>query len=173
MDTNKRILDSLSLRNSDLERCQDIFSSLWLKYNFQVKTFQEGLPLRLPTRLGQAKMVKVTIFMGLYLHLHIQCLGNKTDFPGDLKVVPDYSSCLGDSRERTETLEGDHRSMCRYAGTEDPNYKKVTAELCEIYNSCLEKAQVSQEAATNPPDPVPTALSITHDDQGMALKTDQ
>lgn len=59
MDTNPRILDSLSLKNSDLERCQDTFSSLWRKHNFQVKTFQEGLPLKLPMWLGQSKMSKV------------------------------------------------------------------------------------------------------------------
>ncbi|EGY16216.1 uncharacterized protein VDAG_07380 [Verticillium dahliae VdLs.17] len=39
MDTNARILRSLCLKNSDLERCQDAFSALWLKYNFRVKTF--------------------------------------------------------------------------------------------------------------------------------------
>src|ERR1700712_704295 len=56
MDTNALVLDSLSLKNSDLERCQDVFSSLWHKHDFRVKTFQEGLPLTLPTRLGQSKM---------------------------------------------------------------------------------------------------------------------
>ena len=59
MDTNVEILDSLSLKNSDLERCQEIFSSLWHKYDFKVKTFQEGLPLRVPFRLGQSTMPKV------------------------------------------------------------------------------------------------------------------
>ncbi|KAG7286030.1 hypothetical protein NEMBOFW57_008328 [Staphylotrichum longicolle] len=59
MDTNARILNSLSLKNSDLERCQDVFSSIWLKYEFHVKTFQEGLPLKIPFRLGQSKMAKV------------------------------------------------------------------------------------------------------------------
>ncbi|KAI0199415.1 hypothetical protein F4808DRAFT_432407 [Astrocystis sublimbata] len=112
MDTNSRVLDSLALRNSDLERCQDAFSSLWLKYNFHVKTFQEGLPLKLPIRLRQSKM---------------------------LKVVPDISSCLGDSRERAETLDGDHRSMCRYTGAEDQNYKKVAAELHAMCTNLFSK----------------------------------
>ncbi|KAI1176685.1 hypothetical protein F4777DRAFT_247196 [Nemania sp. FL0916] len=106
MDTNSLVLNSLALRNSDLERCQDTFSSLWSKYNFQVKTFQEGLPLELPLRLGQSKMTK---------------------------IVPDISSCLGDWRERAEILNGDHRSMCRYANTKDPNYKKVSTELRNVY----------------------------------------
>lgn len=42
--TNSALLDSLSLKNSDLERSQDAFTSLWRKYDFRVKTFQEGLP---------------------------------------------------------------------------------------------------------------------------------
>ncbi|KAG7142826.1 hypothetical protein HYQ45_000919 [Verticillium longisporum] len=58
MDTNARILHSLCLKNSDLERCQDAFSALWLKYNFRVKTFQEGLPLKLSLRFGQSMMSK-------------------------------------------------------------------------------------------------------------------
>lgn len=60
MDTNSSILDSLSLKNADLERCQDVFSSLWNKHNFHVKTFQEGLPLKSPLVLGQSAMVKVS-----------------------------------------------------------------------------------------------------------------
>lgn len=43
IDTNPAILDSLGLRNSDLERSQDAFSRLWAGYDFTVKTFQEGL----------------------------------------------------------------------------------------------------------------------------------
>ncbi|KAJ8132147.1 hypothetical protein O1611_g1480 [Lasiodiplodia mahajangana] len=49
------------------------------------------------------------------------------------EVVPDVSSRLGDSRERAETLDGDHRSMCRYRGMRDSNYKKVVAELRMVY----------------------------------------
>lgn len=60
MDTNSSILGSLSLRSSDLVRCQDVFSSLWQKYNFQVKTFQEGLPLKSPVILAQSAMIKVS-----------------------------------------------------------------------------------------------------------------
>ncbi|CRK44446.1 hypothetical protein BN1723_016342 [Verticillium longisporum] len=60
MDTNAWILDSLCLKNSDLERCQDAFSALWLKYNFRVKTFQEKLPPKLPVKFGQSRMSKVT-----------------------------------------------------------------------------------------------------------------
>jgi len=45
MDTNSAMLDALGLKNSDLERCQDSFSRLWLSHNFRVKTFQEGFPV--------------------------------------------------------------------------------------------------------------------------------
>ncbi|KAI1735610.1 hypothetical protein F4680DRAFT_434538 [Xylaria scruposa] len=133
MDTNSRVLDSLSLKNSDLERCQDTFSSLWLKYNFRVKTFQEGLPLQLPIRLGQSKMVK---------------------------VVPDISSCLGDSRERAETLDGDHRSMCRYTDTQDQNYKKVAAELRAVYTKLISKSLAMRVDQRLP------RSNITHDEEG-------
>ncbi|KAK1763216.1 hypothetical protein QBC33DRAFT_562996 [Phialemonium atrogriseum] len=117
MDTNARILDSLALRNSDLERCQDIFSSLWYKHNFSVKTFQEGLPLKTPILFGQSKMAK---------------------------VVPDVSSCLGYSRERAETLDADHRSMCRYESALDPNYRKVSEELRAVYSGFLHKVDLDE-----------------------------
>lgn len=44
-DTSSATLDTLGLRTSDLERCQEAFSRLWARYDFQVKTFQEGLGL--------------------------------------------------------------------------------------------------------------------------------
>ncbi|KAG7118322.1 hypothetical protein HYQ44_005465 [Verticillium longisporum] len=115
MDTNARILHSLCLKNSDPERCQDAFSALWLKYNFRVKTFQEGLPLKLPLRFGQSMMSK---------------------------VVPDVSSCLGDTRERAEGLDGDHRPICRFSSCSDPNYQKLAAELIEIYDGIVHKVHV-------------------------------
>jgi hypothetical protein len=46
MDTSSTTLDALGLKTSDLERCQESFSRLWAKYDFRVKTFQEGLGLR-------------------------------------------------------------------------------------------------------------------------------
>jgi protein SERAC1 len=62
MDTNSAILDALGLHNSDLERCQDSFSRLWLSYKFRVKTFQEGFGITgvnislLKEKVGQAKV---------------------------------------------------------------------------------------------------------------------
>lgn len=54
MDNNSNVLDALGLKTSDLERCQDSFTSIWGTYDFRVKTFQEGQPLT-GINLGQLK----------------------------------------------------------------------------------------------------------------------
>ncbi|RBA15880.1 hypothetical protein FPRO05_12101 [Fusarium proliferatum] len=97
--TTPVILDSLGLKNTDLERAQEEFSRLWHTSNFRVKTFQEGLIL---PKLGK-------------------------------KVVPEYSSLLGNHREHAETLQADHLEMCRYSGKDDPNYRKVAGEIRSTY----------------------------------------
>ncbi|KAF2139899.1 uncharacterized protein K452DRAFT_335834 [Aplosporella prunicola CBS 121167] len=96
MGTNPLILDSLGLKNSDLERCQDSFTNLWRILDFRVKTFQEPNAV---TSVG----------VGLL----------------NEKVVPNISSCLGDPREHAESIEANHMEMCRFSGTDDPNYRKV------------------------------------------------
>lgn len=53
------------------------------------------------------------------------------------KVVPEYSSLIGNDREHAETLQADHVQMCRYSGKEDPNYRKVAGEICSIYFSIM------------------------------------
>ncbi|KAL6805248.1 hypothetical protein J3E68DRAFT_441739 [Trichoderma sp. SZMC 28012] len=45
METTPVILDALGLKTTDLLRAQEDFSALWQKYDFRVKTFQEGLSL--------------------------------------------------------------------------------------------------------------------------------
>ncbi|EHK50985.1 hypothetical protein TRIATDRAFT_181516, partial [Trichoderma atroviride IMI 206040] len=102
METTPTILDALGLKSSDLNRAQEEFSKLWQEYDFQVKTFQEGLSL---AKLGK-------------------------------KIVPDYSSSIGDHGEHSETLQANHQQMCRYSGTDDPNYRKVAGEL--FNDTCLE-----------------------------------
>ncbi|KAH6867217.1 hypothetical protein B0T10DRAFT_573048 [Thelonectria olida] len=82
METTSAVLDTLGLKTTDLERAQESFSALWTKYQFQVKTFQEGLSLT---------------------GVNLGVLGNK--------VVPDYSSLIGDHRERAETLQANHMEM--------------------------------------------------------------
>ncbi|KAH8900680.1 hypothetical protein GQ53DRAFT_616883, partial [Thozetella sp. PMI_491] len=105
-DTSTVILDALGLRSSDLERCQESFSRLWSENDFRVKTFKEGLALT---------GVNIAIL--------------------NQKVVPDESAVLGVYREHVETLEANHRDMCRFDGANDPNYRKVSGELRHIYKS--------------------------------------
>lgn len=81
------------------------------------------------------------------------------------QVVPDVSSCLGDSRERAETLDADHRSMCRYESALDPNYRKVSEELRAVYSGFLHKVdpgEVAMKASLPPAKP-----TLTCSDQGM------
>lgn len=108
METNDAILNALNLRTTDLERAQESFSALWFKYDFRVKTFQEGLGLT---------------------GVNLSVLGNK--------VVPDSSSCIGDARERAETIQANHMDMCRFKGPNDPNYLKLSGEIGSIYASLV------------------------------------
>jgi protein SERAC1 len=124
MDTSPAALNALGLKTTDLERCQESFSQLWRDYDFTVKTFQEGLGL---TGVN---------------------IGPLSD-----KVVPDYSSALGDARERAETLQANHMSMCRFTGREDPNYHKVSGELRGIYLA------IERESHGNPPPVAPPAAA--------------
>lgn len=106
METTTTIINALGLRTTDLERAQEAFSSLWHRYNFRGKTFQKRLGLT----------------------------GINVGILGDI-VVPDCSSLLGDERERAETIQANHREMCRFSGHSDPNYCKVSSELRSICNS--------------------------------------
>ncbi|KAH7120233.1 hypothetical protein B0J13DRAFT_411952, partial [Dactylonectria estremocensis] len=104
METTSAILDALGLKTTDLERVQESFSEVWQKYDFRVKTFQEGLGLT---------------------GINLGVLGNK--------VVPDYSSLIGDHREHAETMQASHLDMCRFSGPNDPNYRKIAGELRSVH----------------------------------------
>lgn len=93
-------------KTTDLERAQDSFSAVWRQLDFRVQTFQEGLGLT---------------------GINLGVLGNK--------VVLDYSSAIGDTRERAETIQANHMEMCRFIGPEDPNYRKVSGEIASAYDS--------------------------------------
>lgn len=103
--TNPAILDALRLKTNDLARAQESFSVAWSRYNFRVKTFQEGLGL---TGLNFGPFGK--------------------------KVVPDFSSLIGDVRERAETIQANHMEMCRFTGLDDPNYGRICGEVTSVYN---------------------------------------
>ncbi|KAK0717518.1 hypothetical protein B0T26DRAFT_298556 [Lasiosphaeria miniovina] len=115
--TAPTMLQALGLKTTDLERAQESFSGLWQKHNFRVKTFQEGLGLTA---------------------INFSILGNK--------VVPDYSSSLGDPREHAETIHANHRDMCRFTGTDDPGFQKVAGELRSICMA-IENKQHNDAAA--------------------------
>jgi hypothetical protein len=105
VDTTSSVLVALALRRSELE-AQEAFSRLWNKYDFRVKTFQEGLGLT---------------------GINLGVLGNK--------AVPDYSSLLGDLRERAETIQANHMETCRFAGADDPNCRKFSEDIRSVYFS--------------------------------------
>lgn len=84
------------------------------------------------------------------------------------------SSCLGDSRERAEVLDADHREMCRYASAQDPSYHKVAAELHTVYSTVLANPRVAVEApkeATVYGPPSVAKFSVNRDDQGIESHT--
>ncbi|VUC23348.1 unnamed protein product [Clonostachys rosea] len=109
IQTTSDILDALGMRNTDLERAQEAFSALWQEHDFRVKTFQEGFGLK---------------------GINLGVLGNK--------VVPDSSSLIGDYRECAETLQANHKNMCRFFGHDDPNYRKVGGDIYSIYRSIVD-----------------------------------
>ncbi|KAK5046743.1 hypothetical protein LTR84_007504 [Exophiala bonariae] len=118
IDSNPKILASLGLQNSDLERCQESFSKTWGSYDFRVKTFQETLAM-------------TGINLGLLNEL----------------LVPDYSSELGDARENAETLDANRSNLCRFTHRGDPNYAKVGGELLILYNPLIAQATILQNSS--------------------------
>ena len=73
-------------------------------------------------------------------------------------------------------LEGDHRTMCRYASTDDPNYKKVAAEICLVYTDLIFKAQghITESTGLTPAklnSPNLAGFSITPDSRGKCYSS--
>ncbi|KAJ4139704.1 hypothetical protein NW768_001047 [Fusarium equiseti] len=130
--TTPVILDSLGLKNTDLERAQEEFSRLWHTRNFRVKTFQEGL---IHPKLGK-------------------------------KVVPSYSSLIGNHRENAETLQADHVDMCRYSGSHDPNYRKVVGEIRSTYlmMAITKMEETIDQWRTKISSPIPSIAASQHSD---------
>jgi hypothetical protein len=65
--------------------------------------------------------------------------------------VPPQSSTLGDKRERAETINANHITMCKFWGREDPGYDQVGGELKTIVDQIVKdeaaKADVAATAA--------------------------
>ena len=51
------------------------------------------------------------------------------------KVVEDVSSSVGDAAELTETIDADHREMCRFPSKDDPVYIKVSRAIIKYVNN--------------------------------------
>lgn len=48
------------------------------------------------------------------------------------------SSQLGLPNEHPETLDADHKTMCKFKDLDDPNYRKVGGELVKLYRLAVE-----------------------------------
>ncbi|CAJ2508890.1 Uu.00g139160.m01.CDS01 [Anthostomella pinea] len=56
------------------------------------------------------------------------------------KIVEDSSSCINDRRqERVVHIHADHVDMCRFSGNDDPEFRKVAAELRRVDESLLSR----------------------------------
>jgi hypothetical protein len=100
IDSNSTILRTLGVDSPELELCHESFITQWRERNFRVKTFQEAHGVT-GINLGR--------------------LGEK--------VVPDYSSLLGDPRKRPEVISAHHMTMAQFYGSYDEGYRKVCGEL--------------------------------------------
>ncbi|KAK8016646.1 hypothetical protein PG993_014835 [Apiospora rasikravindrae] len=133
LDTNSALLDSLGLRTTDLERSQEAFTRLWRKYEFRVKTFQEGAGL-------------TAVSIGVL----------------NEKVVPDSSSKLDDPREEAETLQGNHKDIARVASNSDPNYVAVIGELHSWYDRIHRNSEGQVASLRDDGDNKPAPLTSRH-----------
>ncbi|KAJ1336157.1 ankyrin repeat domain-containing protein 50 [Microdochium nivale] len=115
VDSNAKLLRSLGTDSPELELSREAFITLWRRYDFRVKTFQEALPWK---------------------GLNVSLLGQK--------IVPEISSTLDDPRERAETIPANHMEMCRFAKPSDPGYQKVSGEIREMLQ-VLAKLKFSPE----------------------------
>ncbi|OTA58834.1 hypothetical protein K449DRAFT_373278, partial [Hypoxylon sp. EC38] len=105
VDSNGNIIRALGVDSPELELSRESFNRQWRLFEFQVKTFQESLPM-------------TGVDLGIL----------------NEKIVPDVSSSLDDPRERAESLQANHTAMTRFSGSDDANYIKVGGELRRIVN---------------------------------------
>ncbi|KAH6623102.1 hypothetical protein F5144DRAFT_353119 [Chaetomium tenue] len=100
VDSNAVLLRTLGTDSPELELGRESFTTLWRKYGFRVKTFQEAWGIS---------------------GINAGPLNNK--------VVPDTSSTLDDPREHAETISANHMNMCRFETRLDAGYRKVSLEI--------------------------------------------
>ena len=79
-------------------------------------------------------------------------------------IVEKNSSILGYPNEIIESLNADHRNVCKFASTEDPNFHIVRDVLREMVNKCQSQAvTVSALASSSPPQTIQSLLGISSD----------
>ena len=100
LDSNAALLRTLGTDSPELELGRESFTTLWRKYGFRVKTFQEAWGIS---------------------GINAGPLNNK--------VVPDTSSTLDDPREHAETISANHMNMCRFETSLDAGYRKISLEI--------------------------------------------
>lgn len=77
--------------------------------------------------------------------------------------MPPHSSTLGDRRENAETIQANHRDMCRFWGRDDHKYDQVGGELKDIVDRI---AQSSPDKAK----PAITQPSADKEESAIALE---
>ncbi|KAK3380892.1 hypothetical protein B0H63DRAFT_474541 [Podospora didyma] len=100
VDSNPSLLRALGADSPELELGRESFVTLWRKYNFRVKTFQEAWGVT---------------------GVNVGSLNSK--------IVPDASSTLDDPREHAESIPANHMDMCRFRTCLDVGYRNVAAEI--------------------------------------------
>ncbi|KIV81506.1 hypothetical protein, variant [Exophiala sideris] len=65
------------------------------------------------------------------------------------RVVLKQSSLLGDPREHAETIEANHKNMCRFYGMDDPGYKQVSGELKDLVKGVQPSIQSTKQPYTD------------------------
>lgn len=119
LDTNHILLRTLGTDSPELELGRESFVTLWRKYNFRVKTFQEAWGIY-GVNVGP---LNSKVSPPLTKVLEIQPL------TVSVQVVPDTSSTLDDPREHAETIPANHMNMCRFQSRSDRGYRSLAAEI--------------------------------------------
>lgn len=129
-DARDTLLRSLKSDAEILSVLSEDFSRMLHERAFKIHSFQEGQGLTGAHFLSR----KVHSFnkntrhaKGLLIGLIIQ-------------IVESYSSCLGDAREGTDFINGNHMMMCRFRDEDDEGYRKVKG----VVSQYLDEIQVSR-----------------------------
>lgn len=119
---NEHVLNSMLPSSERLRELRDEFNPIAHEQEWMIHSFQEELGMK---ALGDRKVSSARCS---YTVLIVNV--------GITQVVDDNSSYLNfPAIETTEHIRRNHRSMCRFSGPEDPEYKKVVAALQRMTGS--------------------------------------